>query len=181
MRSELVFGAMANVSNCFLLTKLASKATRRFHRPHGRIPETTNAVLVLTPRRRCWSTLDGRIFRATPQESRERLKLEDCVRGRAPDSTITSQRRPWSCAANDVSADLALRRDTPSHPVASRAEPPNSAQPFPIRSDQMPQLIPIASLMAANVTQTNLTKVQKIWQPMPARYRKAIVSKQMSL
>jgi hypothetical protein len=82
---------------------------------------------------------------------------------------------------NDLSADLALRRDTPFHPVASRAEPPNSAQPFPIRSDQMPQLIPNASSMAANVAQTNLTKVQKIWQPMPARYRKAIVSKQMSL
>ena len=46
MRSELIFGAMANVSNRFLLTKLASKATRRFHRPHSRIQETTNAVLV---------------------------------------------------------------------------------------------------------------------------------------
>jgi hypothetical protein len=45
MRSELVFGAMANVSNRFLLTKLASKATRRFHRPYGCIPETTNGVL----------------------------------------------------------------------------------------------------------------------------------------
>ena len=46
MRSDLVFGAMANVSNRFLLTKLAAKATRRFHRPHGRIQETTNTVLV---------------------------------------------------------------------------------------------------------------------------------------
>lgn len=46
MRSELIFGAMTNVSNRFLLTKLASRATRRFHRPHSRIQETTNAVLV---------------------------------------------------------------------------------------------------------------------------------------
>jgi hypothetical protein len=46
MRSQLVFGAMINVSNRFLLTKLASKVTRRFHRPHDRIQETTNAVLV---------------------------------------------------------------------------------------------------------------------------------------
>jgi hypothetical protein len=46
MRSELVFDAMTNVSNRFLLTKLASKATRRLHRPYGRIQETTNAVLV---------------------------------------------------------------------------------------------------------------------------------------
>jgi hypothetical protein len=47
MRSELIFSAMANVSNRFLLIKLASKATRKFHRPNDRIPETTNAVLVL--------------------------------------------------------------------------------------------------------------------------------------
>jgi hypothetical protein len=46
MRSELVFGAINNVSNRFLLTKLASKATRRFHRAHGRIQDTTNDVLV---------------------------------------------------------------------------------------------------------------------------------------
>jgi len=46
MRSELVFGAMANVPNRYLLTKLACKATRKLHRPHDRIQETTNAVLV---------------------------------------------------------------------------------------------------------------------------------------
>jgi hypothetical protein len=45
MRSELVFGAMAHVSNRFLLTKLASKATRKFHRPNTRIQDTTNYVL----------------------------------------------------------------------------------------------------------------------------------------
>jgi len=45
MRSELVFGAMAHISNRFLLTKLASKATRKFHRPNTRIQETTNDVL----------------------------------------------------------------------------------------------------------------------------------------
>ncbi len=46
MRSELVFGAMTTIPNRYLLTKLASKATRKFHRPHDRIQETTNAVLV---------------------------------------------------------------------------------------------------------------------------------------
>jgi hypothetical protein len=46
MRSELVFGAMAHISNRFLLIKLASKATRKFHRPNTRIQETTNDVLV---------------------------------------------------------------------------------------------------------------------------------------
>jgi hypothetical protein len=46
MRSELVFGAMAHISNRFLLTKLASKATRKFHRPNTRIQDTTNDVFV---------------------------------------------------------------------------------------------------------------------------------------
>jgi hypothetical protein len=46
MRSELVFNAMAYVSNRFLLTKLASKATRNLHRPNSRIQDTTNEALV---------------------------------------------------------------------------------------------------------------------------------------
>jgi hypothetical protein len=46
MRSELVFNAMAYVSNRFLLTKLAAKATRKFHKPNTRIQETTNEVLI---------------------------------------------------------------------------------------------------------------------------------------
>jgi hypothetical protein len=46
MRSELVFGAMAHISNRYLLTKLASRATRRFHRPNTRIQDTTNEVFV---------------------------------------------------------------------------------------------------------------------------------------
>ena len=44
MRSELVFGAMTHVSNRFLLTRLASKATRKFHRPNTRIEDTANGV-----------------------------------------------------------------------------------------------------------------------------------------
>jgi hypothetical protein len=44
MRSQLVFGAMMFVSNRFLLTKLASKATRTLHRPNSRIQETMNDV-----------------------------------------------------------------------------------------------------------------------------------------
>jgi hypothetical protein len=44
MRSELVFGAMTYVSNRFLLTRLAAKATRSFHRPNTRIEDTANEV-----------------------------------------------------------------------------------------------------------------------------------------
>jgi hypothetical protein len=46
MRSDLVFGAMANVSNRYQLTMLAAKAIRKFHRPNTRIQETANEVLV---------------------------------------------------------------------------------------------------------------------------------------
>jgi hypothetical protein len=44
MRSELVFGATRYVSNRFLLTRLAAKATRSFHKPNTRIQDTANEV-----------------------------------------------------------------------------------------------------------------------------------------
>jgi hypothetical protein len=44
MRSELVFGAMTYVSNRFLLTRLAAKATRTLHRPNTRMADTVNEV-----------------------------------------------------------------------------------------------------------------------------------------
>lgn len=52
MRSELIFGAMAHVPNRFLLTKLASKAIRKFHRPNTRIQDTTNDVFMRLSRSR---------------------------------------------------------------------------------------------------------------------------------
>jgi hypothetical protein len=45
MRSELIFGSIANVPNRFLLTKLLAKATRAMHAPGTRIEDTTNDVL----------------------------------------------------------------------------------------------------------------------------------------
>ncbi len=44
MRSDLIFGAMTYVSNRFLLTRLASKAIRSFHRPNSRMEDTANEV-----------------------------------------------------------------------------------------------------------------------------------------
>jgi hypothetical protein len=46
MRSDLVFDAMTYVSNRFMLTMLAAKATRKLHRPNTRIQETANDVMV---------------------------------------------------------------------------------------------------------------------------------------
>lgn len=46
MRSKLIFGAMTQVPNRFLLVRLASRATRALHRPNSRIQETMNDVFV---------------------------------------------------------------------------------------------------------------------------------------
>jgi len=45
VRSELVFDAVHTLRNRYMLCQLASKATRKFHRPNTRIQDTTNDVL----------------------------------------------------------------------------------------------------------------------------------------
>ncbi len=45
MRSDLVYGAVKTVQNRYALCQVASKSTRKFHRPNTRIQETTNEVL----------------------------------------------------------------------------------------------------------------------------------------
>ena len=45
MRSDLVFEALHTLHNRYMLCQLASKATRKFHRPNTRIQETMNEVL----------------------------------------------------------------------------------------------------------------------------------------
>ncbi len=47
MRSELVFEAVTTLRNRYTLCQLASKATRKFHKPNTRIQDTTNDVLNL--------------------------------------------------------------------------------------------------------------------------------------
>jgi hypothetical protein len=44
MRSDLVFGALSHVSNRYQLCQLASKATRKLHRPNTRVQDTANEV-----------------------------------------------------------------------------------------------------------------------------------------
>jgi hypothetical protein len=46
MRSDLIFGALAHVTNRYQLCQLASKATRKLHKPNTRLQDTTNEVLV---------------------------------------------------------------------------------------------------------------------------------------
>ena len=45
MRSNKVFEALQTMPNRYMLCQLASKATRKFHRPNTRIQETMNEVL----------------------------------------------------------------------------------------------------------------------------------------
>ena len=46
MRSDIVFGAVAQVANRYTLCQLASKATRKLHKPTTRIEDTANEVFV---------------------------------------------------------------------------------------------------------------------------------------
>src|SRR5579862_315513 len=45
MRSDLVFRALSHVTNRYQLCQLASKATRKLHKPNTRLQDTTNEVL----------------------------------------------------------------------------------------------------------------------------------------
>jgi hypothetical protein len=46
MRSDLVFGALTHVTNRYQLCQLASKATRKLHKPSTRVQDTMNEVMV---------------------------------------------------------------------------------------------------------------------------------------
>ena len=45
MRSDLIFGALTHVTNRYELCQLASKSTRKLHKPNTRLQDTTNEVL----------------------------------------------------------------------------------------------------------------------------------------
>lgn len=46
MRSNLIYGALTHVKNRYQLCQLASKATRKLHKPNTRLQDTMNDVLV---------------------------------------------------------------------------------------------------------------------------------------
>lgn len=46
MRSDLIFGALAHVTNRYQLCQLAFKATRKLHKPNTRLQDTANDVFV---------------------------------------------------------------------------------------------------------------------------------------
>ncbi|MCI0354970.1 MAG: DNA-directed RNA polymerase subunit omega [Acidobacteria bacterium] len=44
MRSDLIYDALRTVQNRYVLCQVASKATRKFHRPNTRVQDTMNEV-----------------------------------------------------------------------------------------------------------------------------------------
>jgi len=44
MRSDLIYDALRAVQNRYVLCQVASKATRKFHRPNTRVQDTMNEV-----------------------------------------------------------------------------------------------------------------------------------------
>ena len=44
MRSDLIFGALTHLENRYELCLLASKATRKLHKPNTRLQDTANDV-----------------------------------------------------------------------------------------------------------------------------------------
>jgi hypothetical protein len=69
MRSDLIFGALAHVKNRYQLCQLASKATRKLHKPNTRLQDTTNDVLV-------------RFHEASPVASRARASEQQSIEQR---------------------------------------------------------------------------------------------------
>ena len=50
MRSNLVFGALAQIDNRYQLCRVAAKATRMLHKPRTRLQDTANEVLIFLTR-----------------------------------------------------------------------------------------------------------------------------------
>ena len=84
MRSDLVFGALSHVSNRYQLCQLASKATRKLHKPNTRLQDTTNEVLdrfkdhLAAIRDRAQSRLALSLDRLHPRELVEKCRLHPC-------------------------------------------------------------------------------------------------------
>ena len=70
MRSDLVFGALSHVSNRYQLCQLASKATRKLHKPNTRLQDTTNEVLVRFRSTNPGMQVQAQIPAARPMEAR---------------------------------------------------------------------------------------------------------------
>jgi len=78
MRSELVFEAVHTLRNRYTLCQLASKATRKFHKPNTRIQDTTNEVFHRIADSDRQTSFSNR--RRLPRRSGAQLKLRPRLR-----------------------------------------------------------------------------------------------------
>lgn len=72
MRSDLIYGALTHVSNRYQLCQLASKATRKLHKPNTRLQDTMNDVLVRFRETSPEAALPARAEAATAQQQQRR-------------------------------------------------------------------------------------------------------------
>ena len=70
MRSNLAFGAVSHVSNRYQLCQLASKATRKLHKPNTRLQDTANEVLVRLQNTHAGSAAPVEVSAELPVETR---------------------------------------------------------------------------------------------------------------
>jgi len=70
MRSDLVFAALSHVTNRYQLCQLASKATRKLHKPNTRLQDTTNEVLGRFQTANPGTTVAAEAAAVEPQERR---------------------------------------------------------------------------------------------------------------
>ena len=70
MRSDLVFGALSHVTNRYQLCQLASKATRKLHKPNTRLQDTANEVLARFQTTNPGTTLPIEVSVEEPVETR---------------------------------------------------------------------------------------------------------------
>ena len=75
MRSDLIFGALTHVTNRYKLCQLASKATRKLHKPNTRLQDTTNEVL-------------DRFKDTIPMDTRRRSRTPHRRQGRLTSSNV---------------------------------------------------------------------------------------------
>ena len=80
MRSDLIYGALAHISNRYQLCQLASKATRKLHKPNTRLQDTTNEVLV---RFHQTSPMGMQACQPLPPQSKFRSSAAQLKRGRS--------------------------------------------------------------------------------------------------
>jgi hypothetical protein len=85
MRSDLIYDALGTVQNRYLLCQVASKATRRFHKPNTRVQETMNDVLTRVGR----ANDPDRVMGSTEEAFEPQRRAAEAASRRAPSAAFS--------------------------------------------------------------------------------------------